>query len=51
VKKNLVLLVVLLPLLLANGGCARRTAVEKKTRWYRHHTKPGGRIPCPTHNC
>ena len=50
-KKNLLLLLLALPLLLAETGCARRTAQEKKTRWYKHHTKPGGRIPCPTHNC
>ena len=50
-KKNLALVLLLLPLLLADGCCARRTAQEKKTRWYKQHTKPGGRIPCPTHNC
>ncbi len=51
VKKNLALLLLVLPLLLADGGCARRTSQEKKTRWYKHHTTPGGRIPCPTHDC
>ncbi|WP_210516689.1 hypothetical protein [Hymenobacter terricola] len=49
-KKNLALLLLVLPLL-AGSGCATRTAQEKKTRWYKHHTTPGGRIPCPTHNC
>lgn len=40
-----------LTLLLALGGsllsgCARRTAQQKKTGWYKHHR--GGRsVPCP----
>ena len=46
VKKNLALLVFVLPLLLAEGGCARRTTQQKKTSWYKHHS--GGRSePCP----
>jgi hypothetical protein len=53
VKKNVSLLLVLLLLLggLLAGGCSRRTSLQKKTRWYKNHTKPGGRIPCPTHDC
>lgn len=50
-KKSLILVLLALPLLLADSGCARRTAQERKTKWYKHHTKPGGRIPCPTHDC
>lgn len=46
VKKNLSLLLLVLPLLLAEGGCARRTAQQKKTSWYKHHS--GGKsVPCP----
>jgi hypothetical protein len=46
VKKNLVLWLLVLPLLLAEGGCARRTAQQKKTSWYKHHS--GGKsVPCP----
>ena len=46
VKKNLALLLLVLPLLLAESGCARRTAQQKKTSWYKHHS--GGKsVPCP----
>ncbi|WP_375416520.1 hypothetical protein [uncultured Hymenobacter sp.] len=47
---------VLLSLLLGLGssalsGCAPRTAQQKKTQRYQRQHKPGGRIPCPTHDC
>ena len=46
VKKNLALLLLVLPLLLAEGSCVRRTAQQKKTSWYKHHS--GGKSePCP----
>ena len=46
VKKNLALLLLVLPLLLAETGCARRTTQQKKTSWYKHHS--GGKsVPCP----
>ena len=46
VKKNLALVLLVLPLLLAEGGCARRTTQQKKTSWYKHHS--GGKSePCP----
>jgi hypothetical protein len=53
VKKiiSVLLLVALLFGGLISGGCARRSALDKKTRWYKRHHKEGGRIPCPTHDC
>ena len=27
------------------GGCARRTAQQKKTSWYKHHSR--SKEPCP----
>jgi hypothetical protein len=46
VKKNVSLLLVLLLLGgLFSSGCARRTAQQKKTSWYKKHS--GKSVPCP----
>jgi hypothetical protein len=51
-KFALFLLIILVSLgSLATTSCARRTTLQKKTRWYKSHHKEGGRIPCPTHDC
>lgn len=54
-RKSLSVLVLFSLLLGAGGsalsGCATRTAQERKTQRYKRQHKPGGRIPCPTHDC
>ena len=44
--KKIITFALLAPLLLASGGCAQRSAMQKKTSWYKHH-KSGKHVPCP----
>ncbi|MBD2721563.1 hypothetical protein MUN81_18970 [Hymenobacter sp. 5317J-9] len=49
-KKSWSWLVLVMTVLVLGGsllsGCARRTSQQKKTSWYKHHSR-GKSVPCP----